>query len=161
MEVATPLILEALHGLIAPRMVIARNDSAVRTLEGLPEETKLLHGEAGIISVEESGLSFAVDPLGGQKTGWFFDQREHRARVAKLAKGSNRSGRLCHTGGFGISAAVAGAAHVTLLDRSEAALALALEAAKRNNVADRVETQRPRLWKRWNAWWGPVSALAW
>jgi 23S rRNA (cytosine1962-C5)-methyltransferase len=47
---------------------------------------------------------------------------------------------FCHTGGFGISAAVAGASHVTLLDRSEAALALALEAAQRNGVADRVET---------------------
>lgn len=49
---------------------------------------------------------------------------------------------FCHTGGFGVSAAVAGAAHVTLLDRSEAALALAQEAARRNGVADRVETQK-------------------
>jgi 23S rRNA (cytosine1962-C5)-methyltransferase len=142
MEVATPLILEALHALIAPRMVIARNDSAVRALEGLAEETKLLHGEAGMISVEESGLTFAVDPLGGQKTGWFFDQREHRARVARLANGATVLDAFCHTGGFGISAAVAGASHVTLLDRSEAALALALEAAQRNGVADRVETQK-------------------
>jgi 23S rRNA (cytosine1962-C5)-methyltransferase len=142
MEAATPLILEALQALIAPRMVIARNDSAVRTLEGLAEEAKLLHGEAGMITVEESGLSFAVDPLGGQKTGWFFDQREHRARVARLAKGATVLDAFCHTGGFGISAAVAGAAHVTLLDRSEAALALAVEAARRNNVADRVETQK-------------------
>ena len=142
MEAATPLILEALHALIAPSMVIARNDSAVRTLEGLREETKLLHGEAGMISVEESGLSFAVDPLGGQKTGWFFDQREHRARVARLANGATVLDAFCHTGGFGISAAVAGASHVTLLDRSEAALALALEAAQRNGVADRVETQK-------------------
>jgi 23S rRNA (cytosine1962-C5)-methyltransferase len=142
MEAATPLILEALQALIAPRMVIARNDSAVRALEGLAEETKLLHGEAGMISVEESGLSFAVNPLGGQKTGWFFDQREHRARVARLAKGATVLDAFCHTGGFGISAAVAGASHVTLLDRSEAALALALEAAQRNGVADRVETQK-------------------
>ena len=67
MEAATPLILEALHALIQPRMVIARNDSAVRALESLAEETKLLHGEAGMITVEASGLSFAVNPVGGKR----------------------------------------------------------------------------------------------
>lgn len=142
MDAATPLILEALNGLIAPRGIVARNDAGVRALEGLPEETRLLHGDASGATVEENGRRFPVDLLGGQKTGWFFDQREHRARVARLAQGATVLDAFCHTGGFGIGCAVAGAARVTLLDRSEHALATAKDAAAMNGVADRVATQR-------------------
>jgi 23S rRNA (cytosine1962-C5)-methyltransferase len=88
--------------------------------------------------VEESGLSFPVDLLGGQKTGWFFDQRANRALVARFAAGRTMLDTFCHTGGFGLAAAAAGAAHVTLLDRSEHALDLAMQAARRAGFADRV-----------------------
>lgn len=142
MEAATPLIVQALTGLIAPRGIVARNDSAVRALEGLAEQTTLLHGDAAGAVVEENDRRFPVDLLGGQKTGWFFDQREHRARVARLAQGATVLDAFCHTGGFGIGCAVAGAAQVTLLDRSEHALATAQQAAALNGVADRVTTQR-------------------
>ncbi|MBR0673190.1 class I SAM-dependent rRNA methyltransferase [Neoroseomonas soli] len=142
MEAATPLIVEALAALIAPRGIVARNDSGVRKLEGLEEEVRLLAGDAAGAVVEENGLRFPVDLLGGQKTGWFFDQREHRARVARLAKGATVLDAFCHTGGFGIGCAVAGATQVTLLDRSEHALATAKEAAAMNGVADRVAIQR-------------------
>jgi 23S rRNA (cytosine1962-C5)-methyltransferase len=142
MEAATPLILDALRALVGPRGVVARNDSAVRALEGLGEETRLLHGEAAGATVQENGRVFPVDLLGGQKTGWFFDQREHRARVARLAKGASVLDAFCHTGGFGIGCAVAGAARVTLLDRSEHALATAMQAAAMNGVQDRVSAQR-------------------
>ena len=142
MEAATPLIVEALTALVAPRGIVARNDSAVRTLEGLAEETRLLAGDAADAVVEENGRRFPVDLLGGQKTGWFFDQREHRARVSRLAQGASVLDAFCHTGGFGIGCAVAGAARVTLLDRSEHALATAQQAAAMNGVADRVTTQR-------------------
>ena len=142
MDAATPLILAALSALVAPRAVVARNDAAVRALEGLPLETRLLKGEAARAVVEENGLRFPVDLLGGQKTGWFFDQREHRARLARLARGATVLDAFCHTGGFGIGCAAAGAAAVTLLDRSEAALALAREAAAMNGLAERVTTER-------------------
>ena len=142
MDAATPMIVEALTALVAPRGIVARNDSGVRGLEGLPEETRLLAGDATGAAVEENGLRFPVDLLGGQKTGWFFDQREHRARVARLAKGVTVLDAFCHTGGFGIGCAAAGAARVTLLDRSEHALATATEGAALNGVADRVTTQR-------------------
>ena len=142
MDAATPMIVEALAALIAPRGIVARNDAGVRTLEGLPEETRLLHGDAAGATVEENGRRFPVDLLGGQKTGWFFDQREHRARVARLAGGATVLDAFCHTGGFGIACAAAGAAQVTLLDRSEHALATAQQAAAMNGVADRVTTQR-------------------
>ena len=142
MDAATPLIVAALTELIAPRGNVARNDSAVRALEGLAEETTLLHGDAAGAVVEENGRRFPVDLLGGQKTGWFFDQREHRARVARLAPGATVLDAFCHTGGFGIGCAVAGATQVTLLDRSEHALATAREAATMNGVTDRVTAQR-------------------
>jgi 23S rRNA (cytosine1962-C5)-methyltransferase len=142
MEAATPMIVDALRALVAPRGIVARNDSAVRALEGLAEETRLLHGDAAGATVQENGLRFPVDLVGGQKTGWFFDQREHRARVARIARGATVLDAFCHTGGFGVGCAVAGAAQVTLLDRSEHALATAMQAAAMNGVADRVAAQR-------------------
>lgn len=142
MEALTPAIVEALQALLAPRTVVARNDATVRGLEALPEETRLLLGTDGRAVVEEAGLRFPVDLLGGQKTGWFHDQRENRARVAALAAGATVLDAFCHTGGFGLAAAAAGASAVTLLDRSEASLALAREAAEANGLADRITTRR-------------------
>ncbi|HZF77362.1 MAG TPA: class I SAM-dependent rRNA methyltransferase [Acetobacteraceae bacterium] len=143
MDRATPAILEALDALISPRVVVARNDSGVRRLEGLAEETAVLRGEDDArATVEEGALRFPVDLGTGQKTGWFFDQRLNRAMVARLAPGQTVLDAFCHTGGFGLAAAAAGAAQVTLLDRSEHALALAMEAARLNGLDARVATRR-------------------
>ncbi|WP_137180114.1 class I SAM-dependent rRNA methyltransferase [Roseomonas sp. AR75] len=138
MDRALPDVLAALRELLDPRVVVARNDSAVRKLEGLEEGVSLLHGTDGSATVEEAGLSFPVDLLDGQKTGWFFDQRPNRLMVARLAKGCTVLDAFCHLGGFGLAAAQAGAAAVTLLDRSEHALDLAMQAAARAGFADRV-----------------------
>ncbi|NKC29677.1 class I SAM-dependent rRNA methyltransferase [Falsiroseomonas selenitidurans] len=137
MEAATPLILAALQDLLSPRLVVARNDSAVRKLEGLEESVTALVGQ-GTARVQEHGLAFPVDLLGGQKTGWFFDQRANRALVARLCPGRTMLDAFCHTGGFGLAAAAAGASEVTLLDRSEHALDLAMQAARLAGFADRV-----------------------
>lgn len=142
MEAATPLIVAALRALIAPRVIVARNDAAVRALEGLDTHARLLHGADATARVEEGGLAFALDLLGGQKTGWFHDQRENRARVAALAAGATMLDAFCHTGGFGLVAARAGARQVTLLDRSEPALALAMATARAHGLAARVEAVR-------------------
>ncbi|HYZ31225.1 MAG TPA: class I SAM-dependent rRNA methyltransferase, partial [Crenalkalicoccus sp.] len=142
MERLTPPIVEALRDLLAPRLVVARNDAGVRRLEGLAEEVRPLLGEGGAARVEEGGLGFAVDLLGGQKTGWFHDQRENRDRVARLAAGARVLDAFCHTGGFGLRCAASGAAVVTLLDRSEAALDLAMQTAAANGLADRVTPLR-------------------
>jgi 23S rRNA (cytosine1962-C5)-methyltransferase len=136
-------ILNALTGLYAPAAVVARDDSPARTLEGLPERVALLTGALpGRVVVEEGGVTFPVDPLGGQKTGWFYDQRFNRDAVATLARGGRVLDVYCHTGAFGLRCAAEGAAHVTLADRSEAALALAAETARANGLAERVEIQR-------------------
>ena len=142
MEQATPLIVESLRELFAPTLIVARNDAPVRALEGLDQHTRLLHGEEATARVEEGGLAFAVDLLAGQKTGWFHDQRENRARVAALAGGATMLDAFCHTGGFGLVAARAGAQAVTLLDRSEPALALAMATAEAHGLAGRVTALR-------------------
>ncbi len=142
MERATPLIVAALQGLLAPRVVVARNDSAVRGLEGLKEESGLLLGDDATARVKEGGLEFSIDLLSGQKTGWFFDQRDNRAKVAALARGKTVLDAFCHTGGFGLLAAQAGARQVTLLDRSEHALALAMDTARRHGFGEIVSARR-------------------
>ena len=142
MEGATPMIVAALRHLLNPRSILARNDSPVRALEGLPLETRLLHGTEARARVEEGGLAFEVDLLSGQKTGWFFDQRENRARVAALAPGATMLDAFCHTGGFGLLAAKAGVREVTLLDRSQPALELAMASAAANGLQGRVAAQR-------------------
>lgn len=136
-------ILAALAGLFAPAAVVARDDSHTRALEGLPERVAVLAGTLPErVLVEEGGVAFPVDPLGGQKTGWFYDQRFNRDRVAALAAGARVLDVYCHTGAFGLRCAAAGAAHVTLADRSEPALALAAETARANGLAGRVEIRR-------------------
>jgi 23S rRNA (cytosine1962-C5)-methyltransferase len=144
METLTPELLAALDEVVAPRAVILRNDGAVRNLEGLPLETRLAKGEApdGPIALTENGARFFADPLGGQKTGWFYDQRESRARVAALAMGLRVLDVYSYTGGFGVLAAMKGAAEVTCIDRSQPALELAQRAAEANGVAARMEFRR-------------------
>jgi len=124
------------------RGIVGRNDSSARTLEGLTPSVEPLHGEATNATAIEGGVVFPIDPLGGQKTGFFFDQRPHRDRAASLAAGTRVLDLFCHTGGFGLRAAAAGAEHVTLVDASEPALAHAQVAAERNHLADRITTRR-------------------
>jgi 23S rRNA (cytosine1962-C5)-methyltransferase len=138
-----PALLEALRGLLAPRLVVARNDASVRSLEGLPQEVRPLLGDAAEPArAEEGGLGFAVDLLGGQKTGWFFDQRENRDRVARLSPGAAVLDAFCHAGGFGLRCAASGASRVVLLDRSAHALDLAARTAAENGLSARTETRR-------------------
>ncbi len=142
MDRLTPLIVEALTALLPLRAVVGRNDSAARKHEGLAETVGLLAGEDAFATVEEGGVRFPVDPLGGQKTGWFFDQRPNRDRVAALAAGARVLDVFCHVGAFGLRCAAAGAASVTLVDASAPALAHAEQAADLNEFSDRITSRR-------------------
>ncbi len=109
-ETLLPEIMAALNEVLSPRAVVLSNEGPLRALEGLAAYTKLAHGTLdGPVAVEENGLSFFADPLAGQKTGWFFDQRDNRAFVAHLAKGAAVLDLFAYTGGFAIQAAAAGA----------------------------------------------------
>ncbi|MFZ3237816.1 MAG: class I SAM-dependent rRNA methyltransferase [Stellaceae bacterium] len=132
-----PLVLDVLAQSLKPRAIVLRNDSPARSQEGLLPEIRVAAGSLDTpVLVHENGAVFPVDPLGGQKTGWFFDQRRNRGFVAGLAKGGARVLDLyCYTGGFAVQAARAGGAEIVGIDHSEPALALAREAAALNAVA--------------------------
>jgi 23S rRNA (cytosine1962-C5)-methyltransferase len=143
MAALEPAILAALTDLFAPVAVVARDDSPARTLEGLGERVAVLAGALPErVTVQEGGVVFPVDALGGQKTGWFYDQRFNRDAVAALARGGRVLDVYCHTGAFGLRCAAEGAEHVSLADRSEPALALAAETARANGLAARIEIMR-------------------
>jgi 23S rRNA (cytosine1962-C5)-methyltransferase len=103
---------------------------------------ELLAGNDATAVVEEGGVRFPVDPLRGQKTGWFFDQRPNRDRVAALAAGARVLDVFCHTGAFGLRCAAAGAAHVILVDASAPALDHVCTAAAANGLTDRIASRR-------------------
>jgi 23S rRNA (cytosine1962-C5)-methyltransferase len=138
-----PVVVEALANLLAPEAIVLRNDSPARAQEGLAAETRLVRGEIeGPVEVEENGAVLFADPIGGQKTGWFFDQRDNRRFVAGLARGLKVLDLYCYTGGFAVTAALGGAAAVVGIDRSEPALALARRAAARSGVGERCAFRR-------------------
>jgi 23S rRNA (cytosine1962-C5)-methyltransferase len=132
-----PPVLDALGELLRPDAIVLRNDSPARAVEGLPSEARVAIGTFdGPVTVDENGAAFRADLLSGQKTGWFFDQRDNRCFVAGLAREARVLDLYCFTGGFAVQAARAGAAAVFGIDRSEAALALAAEAAALNGVTE-------------------------
>jgi 23S rRNA (cytosine1962-C5)-methyltransferase len=117
--------LQALQAELSPRAIVARNDAPARALEGLPETKSVLSGALERpVTVWENICRFEADLLGGQKTGWYFDQREWHAFMARLARGRSVLDAYCYAGGFGIAALKQGAASVRFLDSSEPALGL-------------------------------------
>ncbi len=138
MDKLIPVIIEALEQVLAPRAIVLANDSPARTLEGLPAEHRLAKGRLeGPVEIIENGARFLADLAEGQKTGWFFDQRDNRAFMAKLAKGRRAIDFYCYAGGFGLQMALAGASEVAMVDGSASALELAKLSASLNGVAAR------------------------
>jgi 23S rRNA (cytosine1962-C5)-methyltransferase len=114
---------------------VLRNDSNARTLEKLETNVRVAKGAlTGAVELIENGARFLADLETGQKTGWFYDQRDNRANVAAFAQGARVLDLYSYGGGFAIAAARAGAADVTAIDRSQPALDLASRAAALNGV---------------------------
>jgi 23S rRNA (cytosine1962-C5)-methyltransferase len=136
MDGLVPTLVEALVRLTNPRAIIVRGDTPARGLEGLEQDVRLVHGALdGDVPVEENGATFFCDLTSGQKTGWFFDQRDNRAFMGSVSKGASALDLYTHTGGFAIACARGGASRVTAVDRSAHSLDLAAKAAKANGVA--------------------------
>jgi 23S rRNA (cytosine1962-C5)-methyltransferase len=101
----------------------------------MPSVQGFLRGEGSTrIKIREGTARFIVDVAKGQKTGWFCDQRENRLAAASLARGARVLDAFCHTGAFGIHAALQGAVTVEGLDSSAEALAAASIHAEINDV---------------------------
>ncbi|HTF99956.1 MAG TPA: class I SAM-dependent rRNA methyltransferase [Nitrospirota bacterium] len=129
------LIIPALEEHLAPRAVVLRNDAGARDLEGLPREKRVIRGEVtGPIAIEESGISYLVDVLEGQKTGFFFDQRENRLALRDYVRGRRTLDCFCYIGAWSLSALRFGASEVLGIDSSEKAVSAARENAARNKL---------------------------
>ena len=128
-------ILEALNAVFSPKGIIARNDSGMRALEGLEEKTEIVSGEIpDQVEITENGVKFLVNLKAGQKTGFFFDQRENRLKAAAYCKDKTVLDCYCHTGAFALHALKAGAKSVTAVDSSKLAVSAAEGNAKLNGL---------------------------
>lgn len=124
------------------RCIYERNDEALRDKEGLPQHKGFapLPGEAmpagTVTQITENGVKYTVDFENGQKTGFFLDQKYNRRAVARLAAGKRVLDCFTHTGSFALNAAKGGAAAVTAVDISQAAVELVAENAALNGLTE-------------------------
>lgn len=138
-ELRLELVVAALDELLKPRAVYVRNEHPARALEGLSGPSRTLAGTLPeTVVIEEDGLKFLVGLGKGQKTGFYFDQRDNRKVAASLAKGRNVLDLYCYSGAFALYAARAGALRVVAVDSSGPALELARESAKLNGLEGKV-----------------------
>ncbi|RTY37393.1 class I SAM-dependent rRNA methyltransferase [Chlorobium phaeovibrioides] len=134
MDLHLPMISELLQELLEPEVIVVRNESALRELEGLPLNKAVIHGTKTQArqTIHDAGISFEVDLFAGQKTGFFLDQRENRRIIRKFSKGARVLDVFTNDGGFGLNALAAGAGSAILVDASEDALKRAEHNAKLN-----------------------------
>lgn len=130
-------LISILDDLFSPSLIVLRNDSPSRLLEGLPQEKRIVKGTLdNLPATREDSLSFEIDPMAGQKTGFFLDQRENRIAFSRLTGEGKGLDLFCYAGAWSMHLAGGGAA-VTGVDDSEAALALARRNAERNGLSER------------------------
>ncbi len=142
MERVVDDLVGALRETVQPTGILLRNDTSGRALEGLESYVRTAFGEVPeVLEVEENGVRFHA-PVTGQKTGWFYDHRMNRARMAAYVRGRRVLDVFSYVGGWGVQAAAAGAERVTCVDASAPALEFVGRSAELNGVADRVYTQR-------------------
>ncbi|HEX7046701.1 MAG TPA: class I SAM-dependent rRNA methyltransferase [Gammaproteobacteria bacterium] len=135
MEARRDAIIDVLRTEISPRGIVIQNHMPIREFEGLPVGDAETIGEVPEkLKVIENGLEFAVDLSAGQKTGWFFDQRDNRAKIRRYVKDRRVLDVFSYAGGWGVTAANAGASEVICVDSSAGALAMARENAALNGV---------------------------
>lgn len=141
-DVYKDMIVSLLDELFMPDGIYERNDVPVRELEGLDQRKGYLKGEfPTTIRVLENGIPFWADIENGQKTGFFYDQRENRRLLKYFAQGAEVLDCFCHTGSFAVHAALYGAKSVTGVDISPQAIELAQRNAALSDVGDRCSFQ--------------------
>ena len=128
-------IVSALQSLVSPRGMLARNDPAVRTREGLERNVEVLAGDVpDTIRVNEHGVHYLAALRTGQKTGAFLDQRDNRVLIGSLSRGRALD-LFSYHGSFALHLA-RNAEHVTAVDSSAPALARASENAAQNGFTN-------------------------
>ncbi len=127
------------------RGVYERSESALRDKEGLPRRKGWISlpdretPASPVVEICENGVRYLVDVENGQKTGFFLDQKYDRRAVGRLSAGRRVLDCFTHTGSFALNAALGGAEHVTAVDVSDDAVAMARENAERNGLSGRMD----------------------
>lgn len=117
-------IFDALEAELAPKTLFEISPAAYADLEGFVATSRVARGTSrALVPVVENGVKLEVEPLSGQKTGMFIDQRENRARAGALARGGRVLDCYAYAGGFGLAAALGGATSVVAVDSSARAVA--------------------------------------
>ncbi len=131
-----PALVDGLVACLQPRGIFERSEGGVRAEEGLAGTRGVLAGEPPppVVEIAEGDCRFLIDIAHGQKTGFFLDQRESRARVRALAAGRRVLNAFAYSGAFAVAAGRGGAAAVVSIDTSRPALALAEAAWKANGL---------------------------
>jgi 23S rRNA (cytosine1962-C5)-methyltransferase len=138
MERRRDMIVSALEKIFQPRLIVARNDSAIREREGLPRERTMVKGQLPAEAlVHINNATVAVDLWEGQKTGLFLDQLQNYEAIAPLSPGAKVLDCFCYLGLWGLHAARYGAAEVIGVDQSPGALERAAVIADQNGYAER------------------------
>ena len=136
-------LLAALVALLQPRGILLRADSRSRREQGLATESEVVYGDVPQqVPLQENGVHFLAPVYTGQKTGWFYDHRMSRARLAAWVKGKSVLDVYSYIGGWGIQAAAFGASAVCCVDSSAQALEGVEANARLNGVEARVTTRR-------------------
>ncbi len=129
-----PKWLPLLHECFDTKRVIVGIDADLARIEGIPRSGGVESDKLRSVKILEHGIRYEVDFSAGHKTGFFCDQRDNRKKFGALAKGRTVLDLCSYTGGFSISAALAGAAEVTGVDLDENAIDMAKRNANLNNV---------------------------
>lgn len=127
-------IVGALRRAMTPRGILLRTTPSVRQFEGIDEFDEPLGDVPDIAEVHEENAVFSAPLRAGQKTGYFYDQRDNRSRLARYVRNARVLDVYSYIGAWGVRAAKFGASSVTCLDSSEPALNFAQENARRNGV---------------------------
>lgn len=131
-------IFSALEEGLKPKGILLKPSAAVARSEGLEFEESVVRGAIpeSPVEIAENGVRYRVDLRAGQKTGFFFDQRENRALAARYARGMSALDLCSYTGGFALNLAKAGAASVLGVDSSEKAVEAASANAALNGLSN-------------------------
>lgn len=139
MERMRDAIVEALVQVFKPTGILFKNDNAARAAEDLPSYVEAVHGEVPErVALIENGVRFEAPVWHGQKTGWFYDHRQNRARLAPYVEGKRVLDLYSYIGGWGVQAAAFGATEVMCVDSSVPALDLVEHNAALNGVAEKM-----------------------
>lgn len=135
MEKYTQVIADTLVECEKPDCLLLQNDDAIRRKEGMECFTKVLYGQLPEETIiHENGILLKVDVMGGQKTGYFLDQKDNHYFVRQFCKDARVLDCFSYIGGFALNAAAAGAKEVTAVDISENAVQLIRENAALNGA---------------------------